>query len=258
MSMQSGPILERLKALARDRFTQCPECKICGSKTKVAFALPKSKLTGHDIPDAENDCPYYECEVCHFLFATIHDRKDHGDLYDESYWDTQDPDWSGRVGQTLRLVMMANKILGLDPWKLKVLDFGCGMGAFIEAGRNHLQMEVWGTDIVKPKHGIEWFVPSPPDEMYDVVVSCEVIEHLPFPFETMTKIKGYLKPGGVFAFQTAYYDPGACDRNWWYLGPANGHISLYSKDSFDVLAERLGVRTRMMWNDYPGLQAWQF
>jgi SAM-dependent methyltransferase len=85
-----------------------------------------------------------------------------------------------------------------------------------------------------------------------------VIEHLADPAAEFAQIKRWLAPRGVFAFQTAYYDPAACGRDWWYLGPANGHVSLFSARSFDLLAARLGVTRRLSWNGYPGLQAWQF
>jgi hypothetical protein len=56
----------------------------------------------------------------------------------------------------------------------------------------------------------------------------------------------------------ASYDPGTCARDWWYLGPANGHVSRFTARAFGVLAKRLGARRRASWNNYPGLQAWQF
>lgn len=66
-----------------------------------------------------------------------------------------------------------------------------------------------------------------------------------------------LKPGGAFAFQTAEYDR-ISGRDWWYVGPDNGHISLYSRGALDDLYRQLGGCARLMWRNYPGVQAWQF
>lgn len=233
------------------------KCKICGGHAIEKFSLPKSKLTGHPIPDLDSDCPYFECTDCRFLFSSIMDSVDQTALYDEGYWENQDPDWSGRVNQTLRLILMANKILCRNPWDLKVLDLGCGMGTFVACAREQLQMQAWGYDIIEPKFGKEWFVTELPVEKYDVIVACEVIEHFTDPVRVLTRSLKALKPAGVFAFQTAYYDPAACNRDWWYVGPANGHVSLYSKAAFEKLACRLNVVEKLIWDDYLGLQAWR-
>jgi len=155
-------------------------------------------------------------------------------------------------------VLLANTLINKPPWELKILDFGCGMGTFVSAAREQLQMQIWGTDIVMPKFGREWFLPRVPRQGFDIVVACEVVEHLPDPLTTLKEVRSYLSRGGVFAFQTAYYDPASCGRDWWYIGPANGHVSLYSAASFEIIADTLAAKERRMWNDYPGLQAWRF
>ena len=250
-------MLSLLKGLRREAAARC---KVCGAAADEAFRLPRSKLTGQPIPEAPSDCPYYECRDCRFLFATVHDGIDHATLYDEAYWTAQDPDWYGRVSETLRLVLLAQRFLDIEPWRLRVLDFGCGMGTFVEVARRQLQMNAWGTDIIEPRFGRDWFVRAAElsPGRFDVVVACEVVEHLADPLGTFEQIKRWLAPGGVFAFQTAYYDPRACGRDWWYIGPANGHVSLFSARSLDRLAERLGAKRRASWNGYAGLQAWQF
>ncbi|MEL7088789.1 MAG: methyltransferase domain-containing protein, partial [Planctomycetota bacterium] len=154
-------------------------CKICGGHAPGVFALPSSKLAGQPIPDLPDDCPYYRCENCKFLFAHLLDDLDNTQVYDESYWDHQDPDWSGRVNQTLRLIMLSNLLLNRLPWEMEVCDFGCGMGTFIEAGRQHLGLKAWGYDIIKPKYGLDYFLDTMPEQRFDIVTACEVIEHLP-------------------------------------------------------------------------------
>ena len=83
------------------------------------------------------------------------------------------------------------------------------------------------------------------------------MEHIPTPRETFRDIRNMLKPGGVFAFQTAEYDR-VTGRDWWYVGPDNGHISLYSRGALDSLFQQLGGHSRLFWRNYPGVQAWRF
>jgi SAM-dependent methyltransferase len=215
-------------------------------------------MSNHPIPDEPDDCWYYQCENCKFLFTPALDDDDHTEIYDETYWNNQDPDWYGRVTETFRLVAMANELLHSQIDKFEVLDFGCGIGGFLDMAHRSLNINVWGTDIIPPKVGKEWFLKDLGDRKFDVITACEVIEHLPNPREVFDKIRSHLKSPGVFAFQTAQWDPSVLDRNWWYLGPGNGHISLYSREGLDYVFREMGGAGRRLWSEYPGCQAWLF
>lgn len=234
-------------------------CKLCGSRSTLKFGLPHNKKANHPIPDEPDDCWYYQCDKCNFLFTPAIDEQDHTEIYDETYWNNQDPDWYGRVGETFRLVALANELLRKPLEELDILDFGCGIGGFIEMGHRSFQLNVWGTDIIPPKVGREYFLPQPiSGKKFDVITSCEVIEHLPAPRQTFDTIRGLLKSPGVFAFQTAQWDPQSLGRDWWYLGPHNGHISLYSREGLDHVFASMGGSKRRMFRNYPGVQAWLF
>jgi SAM-dependent methyltransferase len=236
--------------------TEAKACKICGAPSHEAFRIPASKQTGHPIPDLPDDCTYYECSGCGFCFSTLLDDVDQAGIYDETYWTGQDPDWYGRVSETLRLVLLANQLAQRPPDSLEILDFGCGMGTFVETCRKNLQLDAWGTDLIRPKFGVDFFLPRV-GRKFDIIVACEVMEHISAPVETFRAIRDMLKPGGAFAFQTAEYDH-ISGRDWWYVGPDNGHISLYSRGALDSLYTQLGGCSRLMWRNYPGVQAWRF
>jgi SAM-dependent methyltransferase len=220
--------------------------------------LPYAKKASHPIPDEPDDCWYYQCERCEFLFSDVIDHHDNTQVYDDTYWENQDPDWYGRVGETLRLVALANEILRSRLDRAEILDFGCGIGGFLEMSRRSFGLNVWGTDINPPKVGGDYFLPDLGKRKFDIIVSCEVIEHLPDPQATFDIIRAHLKPKGVFAFQTAQWDPKTAGRDWWYLGPNNGHISLYSGKSLTRVFKKMGGARRRLWNDYHGVQAWLF
>ncbi len=210
-------------------------CKLCGGLSRIVFGLPHNKKAGHPIPSEPDDCWYYQCDECNFLFTPALDLANHTEIYDDTYWKNQDPDWYGRVSQTFRLVAMANEMLKERLDQLEILDFGCGVGAFLELGRKDLTLHVWGTDINPPRVGKDWFLEDLGERKFDVITACEVIEHLPNPRAVFAKIRQHLKSPGVFAFQTGQWDPKELGRDWWYLGPHNGHISLYSREGLDFV-----------------------
>src|SRR6516162_3315409 len=215
-----------------------PSCKVCGGAAADVFGLPRSKKTGRDIPDMADDVRYFECLCCQSLFTAALDEHDHTQIYNDKYWEEEDTDWYGRVDQTLRLVLMATELLSRRPDEMEILDFGCGMGGFVERSRQHLQMKTWGTDIVEPQKAREFFLRDLGPKRFDAIVACEVIEHLPDPRITFRMMREHLKSPGVIAFQTAYWDP-SLGRTWWYLGPANGHITHYSAAGFDHMFKAL-------------------
>lgn len=231
-------------------------CKVCGAPAIEKFRLPRSKLTGLAIPELPNDCCYYECTECLFCFTRLLDGVRHETLYDEEYWSHQDPDWFGRVSQAMRLVLLGNKLIRKPPDRLEVLDFGCGPNTFVHTCRQGLNLAAWGTDIIKPKFAPEYFLPTV-ERQFDMVIACEVLEHLPDPVETFRQIRAMVRPGGVFAFQTACWEPERVGRDWWYIGPGNGHISFYSRKTLDRLYRMFGGKRRLSWRRYPGVQAWQ-
>jgi SAM-dependent methyltransferase len=233
-------------------------CKLCGQPAEVKFGLPHTKLSGRPIPDEADDCWFFECSACKFLFTDALDMDDHTRIYDDTYWNTQDTDWYGRVTEAMRLVLLANELLHKRSYELEILDFGCGMGTFVESGRKSLNMQVWGTDIIRPKFGLEWYLAELGDKKFDVITACEVIEHLPDPRKVFDTIRAHLKTPGVFAFQTAQWDPASVGRDWWYLGPQNGHVSHYSREGLDYVFHAMNGNGRRMWNNYPGVQAWMF
>lgn len=196
--------------------------------------------------------------MCDFLFTPALDGAKHSEIYDDTYWKDQDPDWYGRVAETLRLLMLSNELLHKRCEDLEILDFGCGIGGFLDIGRRSLGLNVWGTDIIQPKVGKEYFLPELGDRKFDVITACEVIEHLPNPLEQFREIRRHLKIPGAFAFQTAEWDPHSGSRDWWYLGPQNGHISLFSRRALDFAFNALAAKTRRIYLDYPGVQAWLF
>ena len=217
-------------------------CKICSKSAVFKFNLPSLKRSGGPLEAEGTEVPYYECQSCHFLFANYEAD------YDSAYWAGLDPVHDGRVLETLRLYLWAGGRHGAS-----VLDYGCGKGYSVKKLRE-LGVTAYGTDIGDP-HGVGLY-PLAQAPKADIVTACEVVEHFTDPLESFKHVRSLCRES--FAFQTAFYDPRVCGRDWWYLGPANGHVSLYSERSFEVLAEAVGAKRTYKWQGYPGIQAWYF
>ena len=107
-----------------------------------------------------------------------------------------------------------NAIFNIFPsFKGKVLDCGCGsmpykelvlsnlnvtdyIGLDIESGLNY--------DMVKADFFWDGVVMPFENESFDVVLSTEVLEHVPDPYIYMAEVRRVLKPGGVFFFTVPF------------------------------------------------------
>lgn len=107
-----------------------------------------------------------------------------------------------------------NAISSVFPsFKGKVLDCGCGsmpykelvlsnlnvtdyIGLDIESGLNY--------DLVKADFLWDGVVMPFENESFDVVLSTEVLEHVPDPYIYMAEVRRVLKPGGVFFFTVPF------------------------------------------------------
>lgn len=92
----------------------------------------------------------------------------------------------------------------------KIIDIGCGNGAFGKAIQEKRKAEVWGVELM-PKEAkeaekhlhkvfsgpVESNLEVLPDNYFDVVYCNDVLEHLADPYMVLKELKTKLKPGGV-------------------------------------------------------------
>lgn len=92
----------------------------------------------------------------------------------------------------------------------KVLDVGCGNGAFAAVIKEANKAEVWGIEYMEA-HGndakskldkvfvgkCEDFIDDLPDNYFDAIYFNDVLEHLAYPDEVIKAIKKKLTPNGV-------------------------------------------------------------
>jgi 2-polyprenyl-6-hydroxyphenyl methylase/3-demethylubiquinone-9 3-methyltransferase len=121
---------------------------------------------------------------------------------------------------------------------ISLLDFGGGTGLMAKT----LTQKGWRCVCFDPVfHDIR-----PTAESFDIVSCFEVVEHSPHPHDVFRELAGFRKPGGIVLFSTLL-QPKDIDNirlSWWYANPRNGHISLYSRGSLEILLRENGLQLK--------------
>jgi len=181
---------------------------------------------------------YYRCANCKFLFTTFFDGFTPADfarvIYNDDYL-LVDPDYvSARPGANA--AMLQELFSASKPNRL--LDFGGGNGtlARLLANKGFAHVDCYDPYIAR-------YSQKPPHQ-YDCIVSFEVLEHLTDPIRALADLNDLLADPGLVLFSTLL-QPDNIDQlglTWWYAGPRNGHVSLYSRESLLRLAQRFGLK----------------
>lgn len=92
----------------------------------------------------------------------------------------------------------------------KIIDIGCGNGAFAEVLKKQNNAEVWGIEYMDREAQVakskidkvfsgpcENYIDELPDGYFDVIYFNDVLEHLVDPYEVLDKIKYKLAPNGI-------------------------------------------------------------
>lgn len=236
--MPSAPIANLKPVLAGPA-----PCKICGSASPlygvVDFNHSCKTPHGKRFPLLGVPIYYRRCPACGFMFSdcfddwTEHEFKQH--IYDDLYV-AVDPDYiETRPKATARLV---EQLFRKDKSRLRLLDYGGGNGVCCQELRVSGFLSADTYDPFTPAYA------SRPEGTFDVVLCVETLEHLPRPMAEIESIIEYVSDSGVVLF-TTLVQPTDLEKegmNWWYIGPRNGHISLFSQKSLVSAWQRFGFK----------------
>lgn len=171
---------------------------------------------------------YNQCSSCKTIFSA---RLDNSDMVGGG-----NEEGRNEIYNPVRLERI-KKIFG--DRKIKILDFGCGSGMFVDfMGKEGYSID--GYDLYNPK-----FESLPKNETYDLVNLCEVVEHTNHPFFEIKAIARYLKKGGFLMTETSFVDvmveDGINPEDWFYLDPRCGHSTIFSHHGLDLLMAYHGI-----------------
>ena len=217
-------------------------CKICGEPSALygVSDLNRTCLIGPQ-PSLSGVPVYYRrCEACGFLFTDAFDDWDVNEFKTHIYNDEYtvfDPDYkNARPSGNAKVVT--------DFWSahrtnMRVLDYGGGNDVLCATLRTNGFKEAVTYDPMVPEHSL------PPAGKFDLVTCFETLEHLPDPVAGIGKIIEFVAdPGAVFySTLTQPDDFDQLGMSWWYVGPRNGHVSIFTKQALATAWGKYGFKT---------------
>jgi len=198
--------------------------------------------TAHAHRPALSGVPIYyrRCAACGFLFTDAFDDwsvdqfRTH--IYNDGYV-AVDPDYL--VTRPTTNAGAVARFWAPHKADMRVLDFGGGNDVFCTALRSDGFRDAITYDPMVPEHALR------PEGTFDLVTCFETLEHVPDPLATIGKIVECVgEPGAVFySTLTQPDDFDAQGMSWWYVGPRNGHISIFTQQALAVAWGRYGFKT---------------
>jgi hypothetical protein len=219
-------------------------CKICAGPSALYGVVDMHRpceIAGGVRPPLSGVPVYYRrCSACGFLFTDAFDDWSEDQfrthIYNDGYH-AFDPDY-----QTVRPSGNARYVAdlwGAHKAGMRVLDFGGGNDVFCASLRASGFSEAVTYDPMVPEHARR------PDGKFDLVTCFETLEHLPDPVTGIARIvECVAEPGAVF--YSTLTQPADFDQrgvSWWYVGPRNGHISIFTKQALALAWARHGFST---------------
>lgn len=182
---------------------------------------------------------YHRCERCHFMFTDFLDHVSAEELvarvYNDEYikFDPLYPLIRPRTNAGFLRDIVA------EAWQPaavpRILDYGAGNGMLSDLLAGHVAVKNF--DALNPRFD------RLPDGRFDLIFCSEVVEHIPDPHALMRDWTHLLAEPGAVVFSTTIQpdDITSLRGAWWYLGPRNGHVSLYSQESLGLLCRQHGL-----------------
>jgi 2-polyprenyl-3-methyl-5-hydroxy-6-metoxy-1,4-benzoquinol methylase len=225
-------------------------CMLCGSKSFKHIMTPAKKDWSYDV---------VKCTDCDLMFRNPNIIPEHLHLlYDQvNYNDFLTSKYGGSTRQAkYKSVLLSFSDLIPEKGPLKVLDFGCGNGLFLEIAKDR-GYEGWGIDLspesiehAKTLLGHNRLycgdldkIPELENEKFDLITLWSVLAHLPRPIDTFSMIRKFLKPGGALLVFTV--NPESLllkTQHEKWNGFTRNHLAFFSAQSAKMLFRKSGFK----------------
>lgn len=223
-------------------------CPVCGGGCSLLDVMDLNKSCGvrGEYPSLAGIPIYYSlCSKCGFCFApelvTWKLEEFEERIYNDKYVFV-DPDYIENRPRANAANLIAR--FGDRAHSIKHLDYGGGSGLLAKLLRESNWQSISYDPFVDRNIRIEQL------GKFDLITAFEVFEHVPDVQKLMSNLRLLLSSNGIIYFSTLLSD-GNIHHNqritWWYASPRNGHISLFSKNSLQVLAQKSGFNFGSDW-----------
>jgi SAM-dependent methyltransferase len=212
-------------------------CKICGSDSHFFTSVDSFQNCNKQLspPLSPSGVPvdYYRCAECGFIFTHYIDNLTHQELLSSIYngdyvkFDPLYPKIRPEANASLLSSVINEAYAGaISP---RILDYGAGNGMLSDLLSKQICVENY--DALNPSFD------RLPQGRFDIIFCAEVVEHVPTPHALLRDWKDLLSSSGciIFSTNTLPSDIETLRGDWWYMGPRNGHVSLFSIPSLKTL-----------------------
>ena len=236
----------KLKAVSRAPMS----CKICGASAPlygvVDFQRSCEIPGGTRLPLSGIPVYYRRCETCGFLFTDAFDPWSEAEfkahIYNADYL-AIDPEYDQTRPRNSAAVV--ERLFGAHKADVRVLDYGGGNDLLSSTLRGAGFPTAVTYDPFVPDYALR------PEGTFDLVTCFQTLEHMPDPMAGIAAMLATLAEPGIVLFSTLL-QPQDFDRlglNWWYVGPRNGHVSIFSRHALVLAWQHFGYQTASFTNN---------
>ncbi|MBU2530377.1 MAG: class I SAM-dependent methyltransferase, partial [Elusimicrobia bacterium] len=233
-------------------------CNLCGADNfKIIFNRPYNAEISNDLSifvattdEFNNYGRVVKCKNCGLVYTNPRPPKP---LLEEGYTTGKDECYlSESSSRSINAHLSLNTIKRFVGGG-KLLEIGSSVGYFLNAARldfdiTGFEPSKWACDIAKKRFKLDIFN-SPfkteylPSENFDVISMVDVIEHLTDPKDTLKKMSGIIKPGGLLYIVTPDINGLTAKilrSYWWGLRPS--HICYFTPKTLGKMLKELGFK----------------
>jgi 2-polyprenyl-6-hydroxyphenyl methylase/3-demethylubiquinone-9 3-methyltransferase len=219
--------------------SQGQPCKICGGFSPPFDSLDFFKFCSPTNPFAFGfagiPVEYRRCRDCGFIFTDFFDDwspEEFASYVYNSDYARIDSEYADIRPANIAAIM-TNRLAG---WRnIDILDYGSGSGAFADRMAERGFFNITNYD--------PFSSPARPERKFSLITCFEVMEHTTSPRACLVDMVSFLTPGGCIVFSQPLQPENieSIRGAWWYIGPRNGHASIFTADALSRLGSDCGL-----------------